>query len=127
MSTFIDGPAKDCRLSFARAPYFLRMVCDATGKWDGLDQITDTPEAGEKIFVYRKVSDDGVAFVDGRDPKTGKRFGGYRALATYRFVEPQPDDATMRSSDSWNAWCLKTYEAWKAAKEGATTDAKATG
>lgn len=43
MSNFIDGPAKGVHLSLRRSPMFLRAVCEPNGKWDALDQLTDTP------------------------------------------------------------------------------------
>ena len=111
MISFIDGPAEGVRLSLQRMVFFLRVVRDANGKWDALDQPDDTPAAGETIYVYRHDKTTGSAFVDGRDPKTGKRWGRVENVATYRLHTVQPDDAAMRDNAAWSKWCWEQPEA----------------
>jgi hypothetical protein len=112
MSTrFRDGPAEGKVLQLSRTPmpYFLRVTQKPDGTIDALDQVEDTPEDDEKIFVYRKISDDGTVHVDGRD-KDGKRFGRWYTCCTYALHETQPEDAVLRGKDSWPAWCRSEYE-----------------
>ena len=111
MSKFQGGPADGKQLELGRAPHFIRVVVSDGGKIDALDQLDDTPTEFEKPFLYSKVSDDGSCHISGRDQKTGKRFGRWLQMATYRFVEFQPPDATMRSTKLWQDWCLSQPEA----------------
>jgi hypothetical protein len=114
MTKFIDGPASHVVLELQRSPLFLRVVHDTTyatavckkarREWDALDLLTDTPRLGEKVYVYVKVSDDGTVHVDGRDAKTGKRFGRWLSMATYKLFDPQPPDATTRNTKLWQEW-----------------------
>jgi hypothetical protein len=104
VTRFEDGPAQNTALSLRRAPYYLRVVMK-DGKFDALDQLEDTPAADEQITVYFLKSNDGFVHVDGRDPKTGKRFGRTETMATYKLCPVQPDDATVRSTMLWQAWC----------------------
>lgn len=106
MTTKFNGPASGIRLTLRRAPLFLRLVLDAAGKWDALDQPDDEPGPSEEIHAYRKVSDDGGGFMDYTDRATGRRKGFAFQSATYAFVDPQPDDATLRDTEKWRAWCL---------------------
>ncbi len=105
MTTFEDGPAKDKILSLARAPVFLR-VTEKDGKFDALDQVEDTPRPGEFMHVYKLVSYDGGAFVDGRDKKTGKRTGGYMVIARYKLYSEQPSQDTLGDTKKWQEWTL---------------------
>ena len=104
MITFEDGPAKGEALTLARAPFLLRVVIDADGKLDGLDQLTDKPSATEAVHVYRRIGSAGTAHVDRRDPKTGRRTGHWMAFAKYRLARIQPDDHAARHTDAWQQW-----------------------
>lgn len=116
MSDFLDGPAAGVSLSLRRSPLLLRVVCTSNGdpKWDALDQLSDTPAAGEDIYVYRKVKDDGTVHIDG--VRNGKRFGQWLSMATYAVVREQPDDATMRDTAQWRAWCEANAETARASE-----------
>ena len=105
MSNFLNGPAAGNTLSLGRSPYFLRAVRDTGGKWDALDQLDDVPAANEEIFVYRLASEPMVAHIDGRDPKTGKRFGRWMSIADYVLHDVQPDDHSARNKAAWQQWC----------------------
>lgn len=105
MSKFLNGPAAGQFLSLGRSPYFLRAVRVPGGKWDALDQLDDTPAPNEEIHVYRIASEPMTAHVDGRDPKTGKRFGRWMSIADYLLHDEQPDDRTARDKAAWQAWC----------------------
>jgi hypothetical protein len=59
MTTFEDGPAKGQTLMLQRAPLFLRVVIDPSGKVDALDQLTDKPASNEKIFAYVLTAEPG--------------------------------------------------------------------
>lgn len=111
-TTFLDGPAQGVHLSLQRIPFFLRVTyCERTKTWDALDQTDDVPKPEEKLFVYVNKSLDGGAFVDGRDPKTGKRFGRFEMMATYAVRPEQPPDAEIRTAEGWTAWCEAQPEA----------------
>src|ERR1700730_5412825 len=102
MAKFTNGPAANVMLNIRRAPLFLRVVRDTKGQWDALDQLSDTPEYDETIYAYRLTSNDGMIHINSRDRKTGSHTGGFFVLATYEVVDPQPDDATMRSNKKWS-------------------------
>lgn len=102
MTRFIDGPAKSHTLFLKRAPIFLRVVTDSTGEWDALDQLTDTPRFGEKIFVYQLVS--GRTRVHLQRRVKGRRVCGFYEGGEYRFVVDQPADEILRARESWEAW-----------------------
>lgn len=100
MTHFEDGPAKDKTLMLKRAPRFLRVV-DENGQFDALDQLDDAPRPDEKIYVYERVGKVGMIHIN-----TGrKNQGGVFPMATYRFIENQPDDAVMRNRDQWQSYC----------------------
>jgi hypothetical protein len=103
MTRFTDGPAAGKTLMLRRAPVFLRVVRNAKGEWDALDQLGDQPEPSETIVAYRKVKDDG--WVHLRSAKRGA--SGFYLSAQYAVVDPQPDDSTMRSTQAWRAWCYE--------------------
>ena len=114
MTRFTDGPAAKQMLMLKRSPLYLRVVQNAKGKFDGLDQLTDEPGPDEQVCAYRLVSVDGWAMVDWTE--NGKRRGGCFPSATYAVVAEQPDDATMRDTAKWRAWC---YAEQAKAKGGA--------
>ncbi len=98
MTTFIDGPAKGKYLSLKVARTYLR-VTESKGVWDALDLPTDEPRPDEKLYLYRLHENLGMCRIN----RGGGR-GGFYPIASYRFVEPQPDDATMRSTIRWQTW-----------------------
>lgn len=100
MTTFQDGPAKGQRLMLHRAARFLR-VTELNGKWDALDQPSDTPRPDEKLYAYEIVGKPGHMHLNtGRKPG-----GGFYPIAEYRFVPAQPTDAQMRDREQWYRWC----------------------
>jgi hypothetical protein len=103
MISFADGPARGQVLSLSRAPKLLRVV-ECGGKWDALDQIDDEPEMLETIYVYRiDPASVGRGHVSLRG-KGGRREGRWFIMATYHFIEEQPDDADMRDNAKWRDW-----------------------
>jgi hypothetical protein len=107
MTKFLNGPAAGQHLSLGRSPYFLRVCRTSAGKWDALDQLDDTPKPTEEIHVYRRATTPMTMHVDGRDPKTGKRFGRWTSIADYVLHDEQPDDPTARNPDAWPQWCAQ--------------------
>jgi len=105
MTRFTDGPCAGTVLHLSRAPMFLRAVIAPNGTVDALDKLDDTPAPDENIYAYIICGEVSSGFVDGRDPKTGKRWGRTFEGAPYRLFEHQPDDATMRDQKKWSAWC----------------------
>lgn len=104
MIRFRDGPAKEALLMLKRAPLFLRVVFNTLKQeWNALDQLTDKPDPGEVIFVYRRVGEPSYAMIDWTE--RGRRVGGKFAGANYRHVAEQPDDATVRDQTRWQEWC----------------------
>lgn len=100
MTKFLNGPAANQCLMLKRSPVLLRVV-ESRGTWDALDQLKDEPSRDEKIYAYTLTEHHGMAFVDGR------KFRGCFAMASYKFVNPQPTDAEMRDTSLWHAWCVK--------------------
>ena len=87
MIRFEDGPAKGTTVNGCRYPPFLRAVQDKkTGQWDACEQPGDSPRKQEQPMVYLRV-------------------GHSKECATYRLSKRQPDEATMRDNDLWQAWC----------------------
>lgn len=102
MTRFEGGPANGKNLMLKRipAPLFLR-VTEKAGKFDALDQLTDEPEPGETLYVYRREGEPSWCHLN----IAGGR-GGFFQMATYRFVEQQPDQATLLETDLWRAWTV---------------------
>jgi hypothetical protein len=104
MIRFTDGPAANQRLMLRRAPLYLRVTFDTIKKkWNAIDQLADTPAAGEAVFAYRRQGEPSVAMIDWTEK--GRRRGGCFSVATYAVVAEQPDDATMRDTKLWREWC----------------------
>ena len=102
MITFRDGPAAGQVLTLSRAPVFLRAVRErGTENWDALDLLTDTPRDSEEIVVYRRESEPVTVHIS-RRPRSQS---GWYQMATYRVVDPQPQDAEVRRHESWRKWC----------------------
>lgn len=105
MTTFQDGPAAGKVLDLARAPLLLRVVIDDAGTVDALDQLSDSPRVGEKVYVYRLVSNDGSVHVCGT--KNGRRWGATLQRTVYRLHEQQPDDKAARWTTDWQRWATE--------------------
>ncbi len=103
-TTFVDGPAKGKHFQLSRSPILLRVV-NVGDHFDALDQLDDVASSNEHITAYRLVSAPGVCFIDGRDPKSGRRCGRRLSTGTYAVLPEQPEDATMRDNEAWRAWC----------------------
>jgi len=99
MTKFFNGPAAGQTLMLHRTPIFLR-VCEKGGKFDALDQLTDTPEPGETLTVYRVVERTGIVHLNIRGGK-----GGFFPIAGYQVCEEQPDQTVMRDTRLWQNWC----------------------
>ena len=105
---FLDGPAAGAALSLRRAPIFLRVVIDRRTKAvDALDQLSDTPEPTEAIYVYRRSAYVGSAIVCSRG-----RGGGCRSeqVAEYSLHPEQPEDAVMRDEKRWGEWAEQQWK-----------------
>lgn len=104
MTIFLDGPAVLVNLSLARSPVFLRVVQNAAGEFDALDQLDDVAADDEQIVAYRLAGVPSVAFID--YTSKGRRYGKQVRMAKYRVVAEQPDDTTMRDTAAWRDWCV---------------------
>lgn len=104
MIKFLDGPAKDQTLMLRRAPIMLRVTRQVIARtFDALDQLTDAPDDGEEIFVYRQESYDGHVHLNCRGKN--RSAGGFYPIATYRLLPDQPEDKHVRTNAAWAAWC----------------------
>lgn len=101
MTEFLDGPAQGTVLELGRAPRLLRAVRSPNGTWDALDQIDDEPNASERIVVYYLVSEPIRCHISCR-PRSQSRW--YES-GKYRWLLDQPDDASIRTTEAWQAWC----------------------
>jgi len=109
MITFLDGPADGQHLNLRRTPVLLRVV-QAGNAFDALDQLDDTASPDETITVYQLTQAPGWCHIDGRDAKTGRRWGETRPIATYALLPEQPDDATLRDNAAWREWCRMNFD-----------------
>ena len=112
MSRFLDGPAAGINLMLRRAPVFLRVTLDRAAKWDGLDQLGDTPNDDEQIFVYRRQGEPTRMHLLIRGK--GKAGGGWYEMGEYRFWPEQPTDEQMRHMPERRAWCVAQQQKEKA-------------
>lgn len=107
----VDGPAAGARLPLHRCPVYLRVVIDRrTGKIDALDQLDDTPRAGEAVHVYQ--GDPATLFALRSDIIVCVRgeHGGLAAAATakgeYHYLA-DVDGEQLRGTGTWRAWVLE--------------------
>jgi hypothetical protein len=106
---FVDGPAAGVHLSLCSCPILLRVVrrqrLPDAAQWNGLDQRDDKPEMDDQIFLYCRKEEGQWFYVDGRDAKTGKRFGRTDWLVDYFHVADAPPDEVLRDTSKYHAWC----------------------
>lgn len=107
MTTFEDGPAAGQTLMLRRHPVFLRVVVDAAGKWDALDQLADRPALDEEVHVYRLVETGGMVCIR---RKVG---GGCFKIGRYKLHDVQPPRPFGRVQSKWEQWAGEQYAAWK--------------
>lgn len=106
MITFKQGPADGKSLNLQRVPIYLRVVVDDAGAIDALDQIDDSPRPSETVYAYKLLEHRGTAHIDGRDPKTGKRYGKWIQIASYQLCEDQPTPEESRDTTAWQSWVM---------------------
>jgi len=106
MTKLEGGPANGKTLMLKRSPRFLRVTED-DGQFDALDDQLDTPKITEKLFAYEIVGDIVRGFIDFGGKQ--KKESGFYAIATYKFIEPQPSDSEMRITILWDLY-RKTRE-----------------
>lgn len=102
MSKLLDGPAGPRDLWNERATRFLRVVVNAEGKVDCLDQEWDEPTSTETIHVYRLVegSYHGRSFVTlAARPRRCINV----ATGDYQYM-PEVDGESVRDNAAWRAW-----------------------
>ena len=99
MTKFLDGPAAGVHLALHRAPFFLRVVCNADNKWDALDQPGDTPTETERVYVYRVKKYLGTAHVN-----RGRHGSGFFPMVEYEYYPEQPPQSVFHSSPDWVIW-----------------------
>lgn len=100
MCRFLDGPAAGVALTLRRAPVVLRAVQNRAGKWDALDQPTDDPAPGEKVYVYLAVPGTFCSGHISRRPHGSMWF----QANDYRLLEPQPMPEHFVGR-RWPEWC----------------------
>lgn len=100
MTTLIDGPAAAKRLMLRRCARFLRVVVNAKGEIDALDQPDDKPAADETIYAYEVVGKPGAVHLNTR----GQPGGGFYPIAEYKFITEQPPQAVMMNRREWFDW-----------------------
>lgn len=81
-----------------RMPVFLR-VTESNGKFDALDQLTDSPRPEEKLYAYHLAAFRGNAFID------GCKCRGCYPISEFHLWPNQPSDAVMRDNVAWGQWC----------------------
>lgn len=108
MVNFLDGPAAGKRLALKRIPILLRVVQSANGEWDALDQISDTPRPGEKIFVYRRRDDHPIQKYHLYCARG--RGSGWYWEAWYSVLPEQPGDEHVRETKAWQEWATAHVE-----------------
>ena len=101
MIRFLNGPAMGKTLMLKRAPRFLRVVQGNDGEFDALDQVDDSPRDDERIVVYEIKGKPAMVHLN-----MGRKGGGWYPVAEYLIVPEQPEDAKVRSTPAWQAWCL---------------------
>lgn len=92
-------------LALRRTPKYLRFVVTGTD-WktlDALDQLDDTPAAGERVIVAEKAETSRVHLYGVRN---GRRTGWYETMVTYTPVADPPADDVARDTAKYQAWCL---------------------
>ena len=108
MTRFLDGPCRNAILHLQRSPVMLRVVVkfvDQKPSYDALDQLDDTVEPGEKVYLYKMVSNDGWVHFDGRDPKTGRRVGRTEPINSYSYFPDQPTQEVLKDNKQYHQWC----------------------
>jgi hypothetical protein len=108
MIKFVDGPADGKTLMLRRCPGLLRVVKSGVDEWDALDQLTDTPQSEEQIFIYRRLDDPPPSkfhLYGGRKGTTG-----WYVSASYSLLEEQPADEDMRTNERWQRWATNWAE-----------------
>jgi hypothetical protein len=123
--TFLDGPAHGQSFTLLRAPVLLRVVSKqhtyADGrvytKWDALDLFSDVAVADEAIHLYESVGIPQFVHLDGRDRKTGKRWGRTEYHGEYRLFTDPPADDVLRDNVKWVEWCESVKERVMAERE----------
>lgn len=107
MTTFRGGPLGQFTLLLKRSPDYLRAAADGP-KRDALDLTGDEPAPGETLYAYRRVGQPGDVHLRIRrgwgDPNN---VSGWYRVAEYEYVAEQPDQATMRDTAAWRAWCYE--------------------
>lgn len=99
MTNFEGGPADGKRLMLRRAPVYVRVVIDRSGKVDALNERGDSPRDDETLFVYRHkpgVEPSACHLNCGRN-----KGSGFYAVATYVFHQAQPPQFVLRDQALW--------------------------
>lgn len=107
---FHGGPANRVCLGLRRAPAILRVVVNPQTKdIDALDQLSDSPEAGETIHVY-KLRDGKAGRVHLCYRGRNRSQSGWYATGDYDFVETPPDDK-VRDPARWAEYAAQMFAA----------------
>ena len=99
MLELIDGPCKGT-FFVKRAPVYLRCVKNQlTEEIDVLDQLEDTPQGFESVYVYKLQGDAGWMHI------RGTKIHGFYALGKYKYL-PEVDGEVLRDNSAWQAWAM---------------------
>ena len=105
MIRFIDGPAAGQILALRRAPIMLRVVgCVRSSKqcWDALDQLGDTAQRDEQVYLYRLTARPTWYHIRAARGKSGFYWRG-----DYEFLQDQPSNEVLRDNASYDSWLIE--------------------
>ena len=103
---FLDGPACGEVIDLQRAPHFLRVVIDADGKVDALDQLHDSPKPDEAIHVYLRQGKPHMVHM----LCSPRSKSGWHLMADYKLYHHQPSDIESREENAWREWAAREWQ-----------------
>ena len=103
MIKLVDGPAEGA-YAVKRAPLYLRAVVNPdTHAKDVLDQLSDSPDDHEDVWVYKLDGEAGTVHLNFGSGRDGQRTGFY-ATGDYHHVNDAVG-ADLRDTGAWRRWC----------------------
>jgi threonine dehydrogenase-like Zn-dependent dehydrogenase len=102
-AVFADGPASGAALTLARVPRLLRVVIDAAGEVDALDQPEDRPHPDERVCVYA-IRQMTRCIVCCRQRRNGHRCSRSTIVQYQHHPGPTPGNHVLRDTAAWAEW-----------------------